>query len=94
MELLLKIIFCHMMGDYVLQCDFIAQTKGKNLYHLLVHCFLYIVPFYIAFGFDCKLLLILFAHIIIDQMKSRWNVINYTTDQILHYAIAMVYLIK
>lgn len=32
------IILCHLMGDYVLQCDFIAQTKGKNWYHLFVHC--------------------------------------------------------
>lgn len=24
------IILCHLMGAYVLQCDFIAQTKGKN----------------------------------------------------------------
>ncbi len=30
------IVLCHLIGDYVLQCDFIAQTKGKNWYHLFV----------------------------------------------------------
>lgn len=90
-ETLLKIIMCHLIGDYVLQSDFIAQTKGNNWYHLLVHCFLYIVPFYIVFGFDWKLIVILITHIVIDPLKARWNKINYVTDQILHYAIALIY---
>ena len=44
------IVLCHLIGDYVLQCDFIAQTKGENWYHLFVHCALYCVPFLIVFG--------------------------------------------
>lgn len=40
------IVLCHLIGDYVLQCDFIAQTKGKNWYHLFVHCALYCIPLY------------------------------------------------
>lgn len=90
-EILLKIIMCHLIGDYVLQSDFIAQTKGSNRYHLVVHCFLYIVPFYIVFGFDWKLIVILITHIVIDPLKARWNKINYITDQILHYLIALIY---
>ena len=33
------IVLCHLVGDYVLQCDFIAQTKGKNgiIYLYIVH---------------------------------------------------------
>lgn len=90
-ETLLKIIMCHLIGDYVLQSNFIAQTKGKNWYHLLVHCFLYVVPFYIVFGFDWRLMVILITHIVIDPLKARWNKINYVTDQILHYLIALIY---
>ena len=30
LEIIILIIFCHLVGDYVLQCDFIAQTKGKT----------------------------------------------------------------
>ena len=48
-ELILKLIGCHLLGDYVLQGEFIATTKGKNYYHLFVHSFLYCVPFYLVF---------------------------------------------
>ena len=89
-ELVFKIIFCHLIGDYVLQGDFIAQSKGKNIYHLIVHCFLYAIPFYLVFGFDWKLFVIIGTHIIIDALKARWNRINYLTDQCLHYGIAFV----
>ena len=27
---LIELVFCHLIGDYVLQCDFIAKTKGEN----------------------------------------------------------------
>lgn len=91
-ETLLLILFCHLVGDYVLQCDFIAKTKGSNWYHLFVHCGLYVLPFYIAFGLTWQLGLIFVAHMIIDPLKARYNKINYITDQFLHYAISMVYL--
>ena len=93
MNLILNLIFCHLIGDYVLQTDFIAKTKGDNWYHLLVHCFLYIVPFFYVFGMTWQLAVILITHIIIDSLKARYKIINYTTDQVLHYLIMLVYLI-
>ena len=43
MELVFKLILCHLVGDYVLQIDFIAKTKGQNFYHLFeVHIMNYI----------------------------------------------------
>lgn len=93
MNLILNLIFCHLIGDYVLQIDFIAKTKGDNWYHLLVHCFLYIVPFFYVFGMTWQLAVILITHIIIDSLKARYKIINYTTDQVLHYLIMLVYLI-
>lgn len=92
-EPLLLIIFCHLVGDYVLQIDFIAKTKGTNWYHLFVHCALYILPFYVVFGLTWQLGLIFVAHMIIDTLKVRYNKINYVTDQVLHYIVALVYLI-
>ena len=89
-ETIVKIIFCHLIGDYVLQCDFIASTKGKNWYHLFVHCALYTLPFYIVFGFTWQLMVIFLTHIFIDVSKARYKVINYVTDQVLHYIIAFV----
>lgn len=90
-EQFIKMVLCHLVGDYVLQSDFIAQTKGENWYHLFVHCALYIVPFYIVFGFDWRLLIIFIAHIIIDPLKARWNKISYWQDQVLHYLFGLIY---
>ena len=34
MNKLILLVFCHLVGDYVLQNDFIAKNKGSNWYHL------------------------------------------------------------
>ena len=36
MNKLILLVFCHLVGDYVLQNDFIAKNKGSNWYHLFV----------------------------------------------------------
>lgn len=33
-QLLFRLVVCHLIGDYCLQSDFIAKTKGQNWYHL------------------------------------------------------------
>ena len=90
MELIYKLILCHFVGDYVLQNDFIAKTKGTNWWHLIAHCFLYSLPFYLAFGFDWRLCVILVSHLIIDPLKARWNKINYYQDQLFHVAVMIL----
>ena len=92
MQKAFDLIMCHLVGDYVLQCDFIANTKGKNLYHLLVHCCLYILPFYICFGISWKLAVVFVTHTIIDALKARYGKISYWQDQVLHYLICGIYL--
>lgn len=92
-ELLLKLLFCHLVGDYVLQIDFIAKTKGENWYHLFVHCVLYCLPFYMCFGIDWRLLVILVAHLIVDPLKARYKKISYTQDQVIHYITMLIYLV-
>ena len=84
-EFIFKLILCHFVGDYVLQNDFIAKTKGKNAYHLFIHCLLYILPFYICFGFNEGLIYLFVMHLIIDPMKATWNKINYFQDQLFHF---------
>ena len=93
-NIIIQLILCHLIGDYVLQLDFIAKTKGENWYHLFVHCALYCVPFYIVFGITWQLVLVFVAHIIIDALKARYKKISYVTDQVLHYAIALLYLVR
>lgn len=85
-----EIIFCHLLGDYPLQQDFIAQTKGENWYHLFVHCALYCVPFAVVYGIDIRLLILFVSHLLIDALKARYKKIGYATDQILHYVIAIL----
>lgn len=91
-KLIIVLIFCHLVGDYVLQNDFIAKTKGENWYHLIVHCVLYSLPFFVFFGLTWQLSFIFITHMIIDPLKARYNKINYATDQLLHYIIMLVYL--
>lgn len=88
----LLLVMCHCIGDYVLQNDFLAKTKGTNLYHLFVHCVLYLVPFAIVFGVDWKLGVLFISHFIIDILKAKYQKIIYVTDQVLHYLILTIYL--
>lgn len=88
--LLYKLIACHMLGDYVLQTDFLANTKGQNWWHLIAHCVLYTLPFAMAFGIDYNILLLFVSHIIIDALKARWQKIDYTQDQVAHIIIMVL----
>ena len=76
---------CHMIGDYVLQSDFIAKTKGENWYHMIVHCVLYCVPFVVVFGLTEHIAFLFATHVVIDSAKARWDAIDYCGDQMLHY---------
>lgn len=92
-DILLKLLFCHLIGDYVLQTDFIAKTKGENWYHLFVHCILYCSPFYICFNLTWQLLLVFIVHVVTDVLKARYNKINYMQDQLIHYLAALSYFV-
>ena len=83
-------IFCHLVGDYVLQLDFIANTKGKNWYHLFVHCLLYILPFRVVYGADWRLIPLFVTHVITDALKARYKKITYTQDQVIHYIVGFL----
>lgn len=87
------LILCHLIGDYVLQCDFIAKTKGSNTYHMFVHCMLYSLPFIICFGLDWRIYFIILIHLFIDQLKAKYNKINYFVDQLLHYITLLIFLV-
>ena len=92
MNKVIYLILCHLVGDYVLQCDFIAKTKGSNFYHLFVHCALYCLPFVLLYGIDWKIGVLFVSHIIIDVLMARFNKISYMIDQILHYIVLFIFL--
>ena len=90
-DIIYKLIICHLLGDYFLQIDFISHSKGSNWYHLFVHCALYTLPFYITFGLTWQLQIIFIMHLLVDASKARYNYIGYVTDQVLHYLVTLVY---
>ncbi len=89
---IINILICHLIGDYVLQNDFIAKTKANNYYHLFVHCVLYCVPFYLIFNLSWQLAVIFISHLIVDYLKCHKK-ISYFADQLLHYAVSTIYLL-
>lgn len=85
------LIFAHLIGDFVLQNDYIVSNKGKNFYILAVHSILYCIPFVLLFSFTWQLIFIVIAHFVIDMLKARYKLINFTADQILHYMYLLLY---
>lgn len=89
---LLILVFCHLVGDYVLQSNFLATTKGENWYHMFVHCALYCLPFFVVFGLTWQLAFIFMMHLAVDPLKARYNVTGYASDQVFHYLAMVFYL--
>lgn len=83
---------CHLIGDYVLQTDFIAKTKGSNPYHMFVHCMLYCVPF-MFFLPMWQIAIIYIVHVFTDNAKATFNKITYGQDQTIHYATLFIMLL-
>lgn len=82
-----KVIVCHIVGDYLLQTDYMAREKNNNLYILFVHCVCYCLPFIYVYGLTYKTMWLFASHIFMDWMKIK----GYTKiwyDQIWHYVIA------
>ncbi len=92
-RMIAKLVACRLIGDYCLQTDFIAKTKDENSYHLFIHCFLYAIPFWIAFGWGRGLGALFFSHFVVDALKARYHKISYLLDQTIHYAVLAAYLL-
>lgn len=75
MENLLWLLLAHYVADYPLQGDFLAQTKGKYFYSLLVHSVIYSLSIALCFKLFgvfavWKVLVLLISHICIDYLKA------------------------
>lgn len=91
MDELIILVLCHLIGDYVLQSDFIAKTKGENWYHLFAHSALYCVPFILLYGTGKACACLFLSHVMIDALKARYKVIGYIQDQVFHYIAIYLY---
>lgn len=75
LQKLLWIILAHYIADYPLQSDFLAQTKGKYSYSLLVHSIIYGLTVSLCFKFIgvfaiWKAIALILSHIAIDYKKA------------------------
>ena len=75
------LLFLHWVGDFVLQSDYMAKNKSKNIMVLFIHCLIYTAVF--AFQVKFQGLLILFvSHFIIDFCSSKINAKLYKAGEI------------
>ncbi|MBE5813316.1 MAG: DUF3307 domain-containing protein [Clostridiales bacterium] len=104
-KIILGLITAHVFGDYVFQSAYIAENKKRNVYHLLVHCWIYTACFWCALYLLNRLNLwivgfVFISHVILDYLKSRIEekigAKAYAIDQILHYVIIsiVIFLVK
>lgn len=98
-NIILVLITAHVFGDYVFQSPYIAESKNKNLYILLVHCWIYTTCVWIALTIMNRLnlvaiLVVFISHSILDYSKSyierKIGVKAYALDQILHYVVLLI----
>lgn len=60
-------LLCHILGDYVLQSDWMALNKNKRTFPCLVHVTLYTLPFLMLTQSFWALAFIFATHFIIDR---------------------------
>src|SRR5208282_3523637 len=66
-------LVCHLVGDYILQSDWMASEKTKKNAAALVHVFTYFLPFLFLTTSWKALAVIIGTHYIID----RWRLARY-----------------
>jgi hypothetical protein len=76
---IIVILWIHFISDFLLQTSWMAMNKSRNTLALLVHCFVYTIPF-ICLTFDSTLSLSFdfviingCCHFIIDFITSRFT---------------------
>ena len=62
-------LFCHALGDYVLQSDWMANTKTKRSIACLAHVVTYALPFLFLRPSLAALAVIVGTHFVIDRWR-------------------------
>jgi hypothetical protein len=61
-------LFAHLVGDYVLQSDWMALKKRTSFIAALVHALVYSLPFLVLQPSIAAWLVIMFTHLLIDHL--------------------------
>lgn len=81
-NLILSLITAHLIGDYVLQNDFLATQKSNNKFILCVHSWLWTFSIWVAFYVNninidiFGLILTFLIHFEIDRIKCNLSKVN------------------
>lgn len=102
MEFIL-VLTAHFLGDFIFQPDKLAEKKKNNIWFLLIHTVIYIIPFifvFLMFGVYWEILIYIFSvftlHFLIDLVKNmlskKFNsdvsvLVLFMIDLVLHTAI-------
>lgn len=62
-------LICHLIGDYILQSDWMAQNKTSKNTAALAHCLTYGLPFLFLTFSPLALLVIVGSHFLIDRFR-------------------------
>ncbi len=93
------LLCCHLLGDFYLQADSIAQHKQKQVMGVLIHSQLYVIPFIplvyfinLSLGTSIGLVIALgISHFLVDIISRRF--FSFTAlmiDQAIHAGILLV----
>lgn len=63
------VVLAHMVGDYIIQSDWMAQEKAKNMWVAQIHGFTYSLPFWFVTQSPLAIFVIFFTHAIIDHYR-------------------------
>lgn len=63
----MELLFAHLVGDYLLQSDWMSQNKRKSLFAVSAHAFTYTLPFLFVTQSIIALSIICLTHLVIDH---------------------------
>jgi hypothetical protein len=69
-------LLCHLVGDYVLQTNWMARNKCKKTAVAVVHAFFYILPFVLITRSPLALAIIFSTHLLIDRFSLALHLIR------------------
>ena len=95
------IILGHIIGDFYVQTDNIAEKKKISIKYMLLHCLVYSIILGIVFFIITKMIIetigiiiiVLLTHFVIDifkrkfDRKNRYEYMNFIADQVAHIII-------
>lgn len=69
-------LICHLVGDYVLQTNWMVRHKHSKITVAAVHAFFYVLPFLLITLKPVTLLIIFSTHLVIDHYRLARYVIR------------------